>query len=89
MRQNGGKDELVKKLESPSQRFIEIKIGQDSSPPIYIAQQTLESLSPYFCNALKDNTFTEGKNGSMSFPEDEPDVWKELAHWIYYHRVSN
>ncbi|SMR63506.1 unnamed protein product [Zymoseptoria tritici ST99CH_3D1] len=80
-------DEQIQKLVSPSQRFIKITIGEDTSHPIHIAQQVLEGLSPYFVAALKDDTFEEGVRGELSFPEDETDVWAILLHWIFYHEV--
>ncbi|SMQ55184.1 unnamed protein product [Zymoseptoria tritici ST99CH_3D7] len=82
-------DELITKLQSSSQRFIEISFGTKTTYPVRVAQQTLENLSPYFKTALRINTFIEGANGTISLPEDEYDVWKVLLYWIFNHDLPD
>ncbi|KXT03313.1 hypothetical protein AC578_3992, partial [Pseudocercospora eumusae] len=79
--------DLWKSLQTQD-RLIKITIGTDGSPPIFIQQKTLESVAPWFANALKRDTFIEGQTGTLHFPADDQEAWKVLVYWIMNREVA-
>ncbi|KAK5730782.1 hypothetical protein LTR15_000720 [Elasticomyces elasticus] len=64
-------------------RLIEVYVGErrSESKPFRVQQVLLEQLSEYFVKALRRDSFSEGEDGRLSFPEDDLDVWEVLLHW--------
>ncbi|KAF7187489.1 hypothetical protein HII31_11113 [Pseudocercospora fuligena] len=73
-------EELWKSLQTQD-RLIKLTIGDSEKAPVYVQQKLLESVAPWFENALKRDTFVEGETGSLSFPEDDVEAWKVLVCW--------
>ncbi|KAK4962984.1 hypothetical protein LTR10_000611 [Elasticomyces elasticus] len=67
----------------PGDRLIEVYVGErrSESKPFRVQQVLLEQLSEYFVKALRRDSFSEGEDGRLSFPEDDLDVWEVLLHW--------
>ncbi|EME78872.1 uncharacterized protein MYCFIDRAFT_83785 [Pseudocercospora fijiensis CIRAD86] len=68
------------------ERLISITIGENRKP-IQIQQKVLEGASDWFAKALKRDTFVEGKNGKLNFPDDDVAAWDVLIYWMVNHRM--
>ncbi|KAK0938649.1 hypothetical protein LTR29_009748 [Friedmanniomyces endolithicus] len=66
-------------------RLIDIYVGEvtPETTPFRVQQVLLGQLSDYFDSALKTDTFVEGKQGRLHFPEDNVSAWKVLLHWAF------
>ncbi|RMX94727.1 hypothetical protein D0868_12144 [Hortaea werneckii] len=64
-------------------RLIRIKVGSNKDDePFLISQRRLESASEYFRKALRQDSFKEGLNGQLDFPEDDHDAWAVFLFWM-------
>ncbi|KAI7532350.1 hypothetical protein KC331_g13631 [Hortaea werneckii] len=60
-------------------RLIRIKLGSNKDDePFLISQRRMENASEYFRKALRQDSFKEGLNGQIDFPEDDHDSWASL-----------
>ncbi|KJX99911.1 hypothetical protein TI39_contig348g00012 [Zymoseptoria brevis] len=80
-------DELIESLRTPT-RLIRVFVG-GGHDVFHVQQQALETISPYFTNALKHDRFKEGKDGVLELPEDEVDVWKVLLHLVLCRKLPS
>lgn len=68
--------------------MITIKMGTDEKEKTFhIHKGFLCHHSKYFCNALKPHWGE--KDGSMTFPEDDPKVFWALHLWLHTRRLSD
>lgn len=72
-----------------SDRLVKIFVGQnaEATKPFLVQQVLLENLSPYFTKALRQDGFREGKQGSLTFPDDDRLAWEILLYWIVKREV--
>lgn len=62
---------------------MKVVVGKGTSSEQYlVAQTSLEELSDYFFNALRRDTFKEGREGRLEFPEDDGASWEVLLYWM-------
>ncbi|KAK1062672.1 hypothetical protein LTR74_010128 [Friedmanniomyces endolithicus] len=81
--------ELAKSLQAD--RLITIYVGETDgkTKPFRVQQVLLEQLSDYFRSALQTDTFAEGEEGRLHFPEDNLNAWKVLLHWVFTRTVPH
>ncbi|KAK5696312.1 hypothetical protein LTR17_024321 [Elasticomyces elasticus] len=72
-------------------RLVDIYVGAITAEtkPYRVQQVLLEKLSEYFVVALKRDTFSEGQNGRLHFPDDDVDVWQVLLQWAIQRDVPH
>lgn len=64
--------------------MIDIYVGAvgPETKPYRVPQAVLESISTYFTKALRSDTFKEGCEGCIRFPDDDADAWEVLLFWM-------
>lgn len=64
--------------------MIEIYVGAitPDTKPYLLPQTLLESTSDYFVKALRSDTFKEGREGRLHFPDDDIQAWESLLFWL-------
>ncbi|KAK5688512.1 hypothetical protein LTS10_000490 [Elasticomyces elasticus] len=64
-------------------RLVDVYVGDidDETEPYRVQQVVLEKVAEYFAAALRPDTFSEGQNGRLHFPDDDTDVWQILLQW--------
>ncbi|KAK4895398.1 hypothetical protein LTR27_006462 [Elasticomyces elasticus] len=72
-------------------RLIDIYVGKVTPEvkPFRVQQVLLGQLSDYFTKALRANTFREGEQGRVHFPDDDSQIWEVLLNWIINRSVPS
>ncbi|KAK4544936.1 hypothetical protein LTR36_003841 [Oleoguttula mirabilis] len=86
-------DDDIRSLASSlqSERLIEIYVGAitPNSKPYLVPQTILEAASEYFVNALRSDSFREGRDSRLHFPYDNVRAWEVLLFWMYKDTVPS
>lgn len=57
--------------------------------PYLVQQAVLQTTSEYFVKALRNDSFREGREGRLHFPDDDAEAWEVLLFWMLKRKIPD
>ncbi|KAL9620201.1 MAG: hypothetical protein Q9160_005210 [Pyrenula sp. 1 TL-2023] len=68
--------------------IVQILVGEPGRE-FHLHKKLMTSQSPFFEGAFRDTGFIEGQTQSLRLPENDPDAFELLVHWLYTNNLPD